>query len=280
MELEFTYTIEDWRDALEDPKQRKARAGWRGSKWVRWGSWIFLLLIGVAWVAVYLVIQQLPVPASMGQPAAAEPPQDVWVALLPALLPAVVALLAVISHVTKLIGQRWLHGDLSGRNARLISQLKRWGGSIAIWAIVFLIILPPAPTQWRVNRSIVMLIALTPWASVFLLHVMLIKLKKIDPVAELWKKMPSLDRPRTVRLGDDGYVVQEEMVTQFFNWKYFLSARETPSTLVLKGERNAVIPKRAFESQQQLEQARAIIQNQVPNCQFLVEPTGFPVLLD
>jgi hypothetical protein len=280
MELHFTYAIEDWREALEDPKRRKARTGWRGSSWVRWGSWIFLALIAAGWLIIFLIIRRLPLAASVMPAAPPEPPQDLWLAMIPMLLPASVALMAVISHLMRLIAQRWPDRKLSSRNARLISQLKRWVGTIAMWVVIFLIVAPPAPTQWRAPRSIVMLVAIVPWASVFLVHMMLIKLRKIDPVEDLWEKMPSLQRTRTVRLGDDGFVMQEELLTQFFNWQYFSSARETPHTLIIKGERNAVIPKRAFASQSDLETARSIIQNRVSNCTFLVEPGGFPVLLD
>ena len=276
MELHFTYTIDDLRDGLLEGRTRP----WRRQARVLWIMRIAAVLSVLSFIAavdvcVYLWQQTSPFTGVN------MPPRDLWLAVLPALMPAALVWIATIRLLVKRLYNHLSGGKkLTRRNARLVRQLNTASIIVAVAIVTSVIAFPPAPTDWRIARPVLMLIGVAPWVLGLAAYLAVAKIWRNDPILTLWNKFPSLSRPKIARLSEDGCVTHDQLLTQFFKWGYFTSAFETAEVLVLAGERNVILPKRCFESLEQLESARAMIQNHVPNAKFNVEAGGFPVLLE
>ena len=274
MQLEFRYELDDLRE-LHTPEAYAANPAKYRRRWIRAALAIGYL---AAILTLYLWVQRrLPKPTT---PASATPDFEPRTELLPALIPAFYVY--VVYVVTLMKSWRAARDpeaatrsprDPSGRVTRI---LVGFGFGIGIWFGI------AGTYNWALHpdRTQVVLITAAPWVVLIVLMQMLGVLQRRGKVVGAWRTNASWRRPKSVTLDASGLRIRDALYRSEFEWTYFKRARETLNLLVLVGEGGTQfpIPKRAFVDPADLNRARALLQNMVPESQFLVAPGGFDVI--
>jgi hypothetical protein len=122
--------------------------------------------------------------------------------------------------------------------------------------------------------------AIVPWVGMFLLLVVVTKFAGERQLRKTWDAQPSLHRPQTVELSDDGVMFADPLSRQECRWSYFPGFKETANLFVLYVSPFSfrIVPKRAFAAPGELDRFRGYLLNHVGSGQFLEQPSAFPVL--
>jgi hypothetical protein len=200
---------------------------------------------------------------------------SVLLATLPALLPA----LSIIAMYAAEIAATW-------RTQRSRKSASRWAAElpgmtflacvgIAIWAIFTEF--QPQPTE--LLPQVVFLAALSSCGLLTLVLVLSFVQRRARNIG-LWGKDPSLRRIKMVVIDEHAFTFGDPLYEVRFTWPAIGRVRETKNLLILISEDGTPfpIPKRAFADPADLGRCRSLLQNVVPNTQFLVRPVGFAVL--
>ena len=275
MQLEFTYRIEDVREAV----QTAIRPGGRTSQsWRPVVAWVlFVLAAAVMFVAVQT--------ASATRPVQQDGPKfDLMLVVIPAAVPGALLVLVLSSSIYRNTRLRPVVSRPQNPQAAAASPMRGAGIlglfigcliGLAIWWLTApgpqILVQLSRPTMVRVAGCISI-------AELMLLFVYA-KLSARLAVRSQWNAKPTWRRAKVMMLNEAGFSLIDSHSRLEYLWIYFLKARETANLLVLHSEDNLIhlIPKRAIP-EAELNHARAFIQNGVPNSQFLVKPGGFAVL--
>lgn len=274
MRIEFTNTFEDvWESTIPeayggDPRRFRRR-------------WIKMAIVWMApcvMLALWLWLERLiPQPAV---PAAANPPRDLSVDVLPSLLPAIYVWLMYVVAIWK----TWRKSRKAPSHAAPRRTLARRVTVIAIGAvsggIAFVLMNSDITKIWYPSRTQIILIAIAPWAVLIIFMHVLGVLQRGGNARQQWLAQPGWRRPKVVELDENGYHISDAVMRRDMAWSCFPRARETSNLLVLIGEDGQLqlIPKRALSDGQEVDQLRALLQNMIKETSFLVKPGGFAVL--
>jgi hypothetical protein len=133
---------------------------------------------------------------------------------------------------------------------------------------------------WQTTRRVAFLAEIGPWGVNCFLLLVLLMLWQPWLVRRQWAADPAWQRPKVVELDADGFHVADSVRRVHFAWQHFVEAYETDNLLVLLAENGLgySVPKRAFGDADEIDRARALIQNNISYCRFLVIPGGFAVV--
>ena len=274
MRLEFSYRIEDVREAVQTalvPGSRKA------SKSRHLLGWFTFVLPAALW----FVAVNLP----RGAPEPQEGPElDLLLVLMPAALPGVVLLVFLGWSFFKQIRLRPVASREPGARAVLPSPTRGAAvigmiiGGLFITAALWLT--TPGPSI-LVHPSRPLMVRVAMYVSIAEMFILFAyaKLTARLAVRTQWNAKPTWRRAKVMTLDDAGFSISDALSRTDYRWEYFSKARETENLLVLHAEDGLMhlIPKRAIR-EGELDAARALIQNGIPDSKFLVVPGGFAVL--
>lgn len=280
MQFEFTYRFEDLREAHETGYQRP------GARKSRPVVAIVGWLVFTAFVVALYGWMGSAAARRGAAPAELAPELDLWLILIPSFLPALLLGALIFWATHKQLRQMpavsrdpALPPPLPTRGGATGAQIVFWAIFVLIVAAIWFLFADPWPLLARLNRGELLMIALSPWAAdVLLLVVLLWTQKRWGPRAQ-WNAKPSWRREKVLVVDEAGFTLIDSHSRVEYRWAYFLKSRETANLLVLHSEDNLMhlIPKRAIP-EGELDHARALIHNGIPDSQFLVKPGGFAVL--
>ncbi len=226
--------------------------------------------------AVALAIAVPTAAGTMGQEpptvvaaAAAAPARDLWVTLAPSLL-----------GVTLVAG-----ATLVGRWRARRPRPGRWGvggGLVAAAAFGWLALplVPALAVQWHPTLHRTLFAAVAPWLAWRAFSAATTLAGPRQAAAVLWATHPSLRRPGTVQLDEDGVVLTDAVVEHRYRWPHVVRYRETAGLIVLVTEDGGLVmlPKRAVPNPADADVLRRLIAAHVPAGAFLPPDAAFPVV--
>jgi hypothetical protein len=283
VEVHFTYTIDDVRDAIEATAQVVAtRLRLKPTPpWQRWvGTAISFIIIGtmaiIGWGNFGFARDGERLP----------PVQDLVFLLAASVLPALTILLILLRVLitnqwskTRATGATVRHSDPQRQtiSARILGALL----ALVMAPIVLPVIMPSMSVRWQPSRGVAVLIGVGPWLLNGVLLLLINRLNRRRAVEVQWNASPRWRRRKTMVFDDDvGLTVADESYTSVYRWPYFRRARETDKTLLLDDEESRIhiLPKRAVRDEIELARVRAIVQNHIAESKFLPQLTAFPVV--
>lgn len=275
MRIEFTYTLEDITEMLS--AESSARNPRRSPLWpmISWLGWL-ILVTGLG--TLYWLMDRA---VSSSRPP--EPPQDLMVELLPSYLPAFLLFALYAWTLWKLWRKSHWRAPTAAQTSRqkeVVRRILPYAFGFGIWWTAKRILSLDPPIIWYPSRTQMLLAGLAPWAINFAMIMLIGAVQKSWKPRIEWLSKPSLGRPRVIELDEQGVHITEPETHLDLKWSGVTRARETLNLLVLTtaGKNSFGIPKRGFRDEAAIEQARALLQNKIPNTSFLVRPIGFSVV--
>jgi hypothetical protein len=284
VELQFTYKIDDVRDAVAATTQQARRSNLRPSpRWQRWAGLVLSLCVMTG--AIIIGWSDLgPVRSADRRP----PVQDLVFLLAASVAPALVLILILLQMLVKV-----LRGSIPTtettitkprklgptRPARIVSAIM----GLLMAGMLLPVVMPTWSVPWQPSRGVAMLIGLGPWIVAWALLVMVNPLSRRRAIDVQWNAAPRWRRPKTMVIDDRiGITVADDLHTNIYRWPYYTRARETERALLLDDEESRIhiLPKRALADEMELACVRAIIQNHVADATFLPQLTAFPVIAE
>jgi hypothetical protein len=284
MRIEFTYILDDLQEALVPERHAADPQAYRRTTWVSLIGWIVAMFVfGLIWFAERHVLVAGAL-SRAADPRTPNPPQSLTLEIFTTTLPAsVVTLILGFSLWHTWSRSRWRKPGKSSsaqRSARTARTARIFVLTVAV-LIGLAVTLLPAWTfiAWHPSQGELIAIRSFPWLVSFGILLAFGVAQRHWLPRRQWFDNPGFARPRVVDLDDDGVRFADSVAVYEFKWPMFVRARETPNLLLLVSENKLqwIIPKRAFSSQAELENARALIQNMIPNTTFQTKPIGFPL---
>ncbi len=208
-------------------------------------------------------------------------PQNLWVAVVPGLVPAVwVANLIALGTV-----QQWRQRRAIARGEPPAGPRRSAaGGVVAAWPIVLLFVWdwPPVVVTWWPTPTATMWAAFTPWAVLFVGVMVAFGLGGPRRAARRTAAAsPDWAGPWTVDVTPVGVRFDGERTDTHYRWPAIAGYRETDGLLVLtlRDRRTLLLPKRAVAADPDGEaELRSLIQTHVAAGSFLPREARFPVV--
>jgi hypothetical protein len=275
MRVKFHYTPEDlWEVAIPEAHATDLR------KYNR--RWIVTL---IPWVVLILVagFEILVWNSALQGSDADRPSESVLLEVLPPGLPAAF----LVGGCFVLIWKGWRksryrvpQGEQSppGKGtSRLLLRLLSW---FLFGVIGFAMFKRTGSMVWHPSAIQLMLVRIMPWALVIFTFMLFGRLRKMWLPRQQWFTQPTWSRPKVVEMDEREFRLSDPLMHTSMLWSCFARVRETQNLLILVTLEGLqyIVPKRAFNSAEDVEQCRALLQNSLPRCQFLVRPSGFAIV--
>ena len=269
MRLEFTYTLDDLREAAMP-------AIFAGSRRLYRHHWI-----GITALSFFITLIVIAVWATQSQLVEPGPPERLLLEILLTGIPAAVVLCLIGASVWKT--WRKLRPLTNAKSQRLtnvvhprIAVLIGWGASLGVWFIAH----GHTGRLWQPTAAQLVIVRCGPWAVVLAAFALSSSLQRRWNAVERWLSQPGWQQPKTIELDEDGYRSSDALAQTHLSWACFAAARETENLLILVGydDSQYLIPKRAFAGPDGFWRCRELLRSVVPRTQFLAQkPIGFPV---
>jgi hypothetical protein len=123
----------------------------------------------------------------------------------------------------------------------------------------------------------VILLSQAPWYALLVIFVVNGVRVQGTTLRQLWDESPATHLPKTAEITVDGIMMRDELTEHHWKWAVFMAAKETSNVFVLMMSPSAslMFPKRAFESEEQLNAMRAMMGNLLE----VNRTVGFPVVV-
>jgi hypothetical protein len=263
MQLRFTYTLEELAEAVVPPGTT-ARALQSPLKTMRdVALWLAVILLASL---LYFVTRSVTAPQ--------QPPVDLVMALASAGLPTLLVVALLIS-----VQAQTMRGSWQVRRRRI--TVMRHVASIIILSgmlLAVLAVLKGGPMIWHASRGAALLVTLMPGVIALFFLILAGRLLPRNQLLRQWESGVFIT-PKTVELTSDSISFSDSAGDLHCRWSFFQHARETRNLLLLiaRDERIFFIPKRAFADPLEVAAAKAIIQTNIPQAEFLAPQSAFPV---
>lgn len=274
MRLEFTYTFDDLEEALVPEKYAANPRAYRGASirgLVQWPL-VFLMIAASVWMQDQ---------SAAGPRPAEVPPRELAWDVLPSVLPATLVFLLLAAAIWQTYRRSHQRSEPRVSSGQKFVYQAIWMVVMIAFAFGTLTLLNrESGMLWQPTRQQLLLLEMGPWMIDLTLLVLLGQLKRRWSARLQWASKPAWRRPKVIELDHDGFLSLDEMSRVHHRWPYFLRARETANLIVLISEDGLqyLIPKRAFPDPLDADRARGLIQNMVPQTNFLTKPGGFTVI--
>ncbi len=238
---------------------------------------LFAALIGFLVLAPQARAQWHPRLDDDGQPI---PPQNLWVAVVPSLVPALLWGAFVLAMAVYQWRQVRRGGGGRGTPGRPIQP--------NVWVLLALLSplllfevwrLPTVAVTWYPTPAAAVTAGALPWAVVAGVGLIRIFTGVRRTARGQWANTPNAGRPATVDVTADGVRRTTEAVDVLYRWPAVVGYRETPNLLVLTLEdgQAVLLPKRAYSGGEA--ELRSLIQTHVAAGTFLPREARFPVVV-
>jgi hypothetical protein len=271
MQLTFTYTIEELAEAIAQPGRASRllqRSGW----YIARDLIIYLGLMSLI-IALYFLFTRSPHPI----PESAQP-QDLLIATLAPLSPMLILMALLVISVQATAPGTWRQRRQRATYAQtwmmaaLLLSLSL--SMVAIFAGHTLL-------PWRPTRGDALLVALLPTGVTIFAIIVAGRLMLRNQLQRQWD-WGVFQRPKIVEITPVEILFSDEASDLRCRWPFFQYAWETPNLLLLasQDDRVFILPKRAFRSVDDLDEAINVIRRNLPDSQteFASRPPAFPVL--
>jgi hypothetical protein len=274
MRLEFQYTPQDVEEALHAMQaQRTRQAKIKAKKTSRGWTMAIGAVIGLLVVPIFSAGSWMRV-----DPYGNKRPPFFFV--LNVILPLIVVALYVLS-IALMQRKHGVRGATRSALAGVIWALMPLGIIAATVLGLRLLVRAlgqgSAPDQSRYDWVAILLPQAT-WAVLLAMMTMLVSRQNRQAAQRTWDAQPSLRRPRIVEIDDRGIFIDETVEQRRYEWIVILRVIETANLFLLCPSEITfeMLPKRVFASLQELETARAILNERITD--RAGEPQGFAVV--
>ena len=270
--LQFTYTPEDLIEGCgARPKAHKPSKNVKFFGWIVWGMALafFVLLTRQA--------RQMPTPNPSGDKTVVL--IDPWVTLAPSALSAIVVGTLFAALVLSERRNAKLSPPQRAASANRAIRVALVICAASVIAAVF-ILADASPPTWQPSHFLLTLLSFAPWFLVLVALILWGTRAARRAVRTAFEKRPGFRRERTVELNSSGITTDDGMMHSHSKWQRYDRALETANTFALRDENGetTVLPKRAMVDRPDIIlTVRALLNNGIADCEFLVQPTGFEV---
>ncbi len=271
MRLDFRLTADDLDEAvrptLPDGRPRRGVA----------------VRLAVSWVVIAVSVGTIIALPRLGPRGPVGPPQNLWMTLVPGLVPAgvFVAATAVTAARQRAHGRRVTAAVAAGRPVPPPPRPQRWTGLVTICPIALLVLWdqPWAVIPWHPDPTTAVWVGLTPWVAALVLF-RAIHGGVRRAARRRWATTPSLHRPISAEVSDAGVSTTDGVTDNLYRWPAVVRYRETANLLLLTLEdaRVLALPRRAFGGPEAEIAVRGLVQTHVAAGTFLPRERAFPVL--
>jgi YcxB-like protein len=273
--LNYALTFADFREGIP-MSETKVVPLWR--RLVGIFSWLFFLVILLFW---WFASSLQPTPLAGMQTIEPRPGvDDLWLVLLPTLMPVlVIGLLAISTMVKGFMATDGVAPAVIKKRNAIVARVNLVLVVIIMFFGVRLLMNPQYGWAWTPSRPKVVIVAVWPWVILCVLILALLPMLRWLKARTLWNTTPPLRRPNCVEFNREGLVTVEAKSSSRFRWSYFTQYSETQNLLRLhmEDQRIFLIPKRAVGEQQMLE-LRSLICSNIAEGKFLVTDPRFAVM--
>jgi hypothetical protein len=273
MEIGFTYTFDDIREAYDAGGRRKSRRGAVG-----WA--LFLALSLVCYLLNRALIRHLP--PGVAPPTNVLPAMDPLLLLVPHVSSALLWFgLITIGIVTTRLKRR---RGATVKQARKCDKVVGWVFTVLILAVVILNLYALSPARnaidWHPGPAQQLFAAYSPWIAFCVLTAVLIFAFRSTTAQKAWARHLSLRRPKQLELDEQKFILRDDASERHIRWAPLARYRETLNLLIVHGEDGQIyiFPKRAFDAEQQM-WLRSVIHTNIKVGEFLPRESAFPVLV-
>ena len=205
--------------------------------------------------------------------------QNFWVTMAPPLASMLaVTVSRLVTYFSRLrdLKPGVLSGTAYGRLAREAITL----ALISPIAAVAIVILPRFAIFWHPSEAMQLIVGLLPWCSYFVGSQIIAAVRAPSRGRHHLKMFPCLARPTTVEISSNGIHQSDGVVDCHCGWAFFIRFRETPNLILLRTEQNTqlILPKRAVQSDESMQQLLALIQSHIAHGKFLPRESRFQVV--
>jgi YcxB-like protein len=216
----------------------------------------------------------------MGVALPPAPQVNVWLLLVPTLVPAMFLTLFLLYGTILSIRRQTDSPDA-------VAKRKRKGiTTIAIWLILAISALPLVllDEHFRIDVDAdhfpIGSVTIFIWIGAILLLLFLIRLTQKHGARNIWNANPSLHRPKVCEIDERGVRTIDDRTDLFYGWSNFERYRETSNLFCLSTQDRILlfIPKRAFAIDADIDAFCALVQNNIKTGDFLPREARFSVV--
>jgi hypothetical protein len=269
MKLEYNLTIDDVREAI-------APVGSNGAPPPRGRSMVRVLL---GWISIACMILCMGalcwVTATSDAGVESINPWNLWVTLVPSLLPAV---LFFTAFIFSWFNRRWETNDplVSRRRSHTLTAVL----FLEIAGLVMLTLLDSLALYVKFPRAVELMICFAPWIVMTFVFVFSNATRRRTTAERAIRSTPGLLRIQRLEISDDGVFADDGVSKVQRSWAFFVRYRESPNLILLRNEENRelAILKRALPDPSELDQLKRLIQSNVADGRFMQTTQAFPVI--